>query len=112
MTEAEGCDLLYRVFTARGYEIARNVPVSLEGVSFSADGWDARRRVGFEYLTHASRDHVDLSAKEREGLEALLEAGKVFVFVVDELDVGAPADLEWAAQRFLDAVEARVGRPS
>lgn len=112
MTEAEGCELLHRVFATRGYQIARDVQVTFEGVSFFADGWDSAKRVGFEYLTHEAGDHADLDAGERQRLEMLLEAGKVSVFIIDETEVDEPGTLEWAAHRFLDAVEARTGRGS
>jgi hypothetical protein len=47
LSEAAGCDLLSKVFRARGYTIARNLQFREYGVEFHADGWDAKARVGF-----------------------------------------------------------------
>ena len=49
--EAEGCSILARVFESRGYRIARDVGLELGDIEFTADGWDAGAKVGFEYMT-------------------------------------------------------------
>jgi hypothetical protein len=50
LSEFDGCDLLARLFRARGYAIKRNQIFREYGVEFHVDGWDAKARVGFEYL--------------------------------------------------------------
>lgn len=109
LTEVEGCELLTRVFTARGYQIARDVPIDLPGVAFVADGWDANKRVGFEYMTRAAGDHLDLEGPEIAALAAMMERGELAIFVIDEVVIADPAELEWAAGAFLDEVERRRG---
>lgn len=109
LTEAEGCELLTRVFTARGYRIARDVALDLPGAAFVADGWDAERRVGFEYMTRESGDHLDLEGPEIAALAAMMDRGELYIFVIDEVAIADPAELEWAAGAFLDEVERRRG---
>jgi hypothetical protein len=107
LDEAQGCEVLARVFAARGFRVARDVAFCEGGVQFVADGWDAETRVGFEYLTHAAGDHLDLRPEELAELEARMQRGELFFFVIDETDVGSEADLAWAAERFLDEVKRR-----
>ena len=57
LSETKACDLLARLFRARGYTIARNISFREYGVSFHIDGWDAKARVGFEFLTSEDEDH-------------------------------------------------------
>ena len=99
--------ILAKAFSERGYAIERDVELQLPGVAFTADGWDPQARVGFEYLTHAAGDHLDLSMDEIEALAALMERGEVYVLLVDEHDVDTADDLAWAAARFLDEVDRR-----
>ncbi|MCH9688994.1 MAG: hypothetical protein K0V04_46605 [Deltaproteobacteria bacterium] len=107
LDEDQGCAVLTRVFNARGYQVERDVPFEEGTVAFTADGWDAASRVGFEYLTHAAGDHRDLTPDEIETLAARMEQGELFLFIIDERQVDTADDLEWAAQRFLDEVQRR-----
>ena len=102
--------ILTKAFADRGYAIQRDVALELPGVAFTADGWDPEAKVGFEYLTHAAGDHLDLSLDEIAALTALIERGEVYVLLVDEHDVDTPDDLAWAAARFLDEVDRRRGQ--
>ena len=68
LSETEGCDLLARLFRARGYAIQRNVLFREYGVEFHIDGWDAKARVGFEFLTSEDDDHDDLTLDEYQAL--------------------------------------------
>ncbi|KIG15080.1 hypothetical protein DB30_06112 [Enhygromyxa salina] len=95
------------VFERRGYSLARDIELRFEGVAFTADGWDAAAKVGFEYLTHAAGDHLDLTADEMAVLGAMIERGELFMLLIDEHEVDSVQDLEWAAERFLDAVAER-----
>ncbi len=107
ISEADGCDLLARVFTSRGYTVGRDIFFDEEGVTCTLDGWDAEARVGFEYLTRSAGDHEDLTSDELGRLAARIERGELYVFIVDERDVVDPAELEEAAKLFLDEVERR-----
>lgn len=107
--ETEGCEILQSVFTARGYQIQRDVAFAEAGVSFNADGWDPTTRVGFEYLTSEAEDRKDLSQDEMTELAARMDRGELFILIVDEAEVDDPETLRFAANKFLDEVERRRG---
>ena len=109
LSETEGCDVLARVFSERGYAIARDVAFDERGVTCTLDGWDGAARVGFEYMTHAAGDHDDLTSDELGRLAARMERGELYVFIVDERDVAGAGELEGAASMFLDEVSKRRG---
>jgi hypothetical protein len=106
LSEAAGCDLLAKVFRARGYTIARNLQFREYGVEFHIDGWDAKARVGFEYLSSEDEDHDDLSVVEYQALMEQQRRGELSLFVIDEVEPFSAADLEEQANEFLDEVEA------
>ena len=106
LSEAAGCDLLVKVFRARGYTIARNLQFREYGVEFHVDGWDAKARVGFEYLSSEDDDHDDLSVVEYQALMEQQRRGELSLFVIDEVEPYSAADLEEQANEFLDEVEA------
>lgn len=108
--EREGCAILTKVFTKRGYAIERDVALELSGVSFNADGWDAEARVGFEYLTHEAGDYLDLGPDELTALSTMMERGELYILLIDEHEVDGAGDLAWAAERFLDEVAKRRAR--
>jgi hypothetical protein len=110
INEQEGCDILERVFRARGYDVARNVLFAEGSVEFHADGWDAKKRVGFEYLTSEAADHDDLTSDEYAALSAQMLAGALHFFIVDEVEVEDEAELVQAATKFLDEVERKRAR--
>ena len=113
LSEAAGCDLLAKVFRARGYTIARNLQFREYGVEFHVDGWDAKARVGFEYLSSEDDDHDDLSVVEYQALMEQQRGGELSLFVIDEVEPISAADLEEKANEFLDEVEAaRAARRS
>ena len=113
LSEAAGCDLLAKVFRARGYTIARNLQFREYGVEFHVDGWDAKARVGFEYLSSEDDDHDDLSVVEYQALMEQQRRGELSRFVIDEGEPISAADLEEQANEFLDEVEAaRAARRS
>ena len=104
LTESEGCELLARVFRARGYAIRRNVTFREYGVAFKVDGWDAKARVGFEFLSSEADDHHELSLGEFKRLMAAQQRGELALFVIDESEQLSAQDLTHAADEFLDAV--------
>jgi hypothetical protein len=113
LSETQGCDLLSRLFTKRGYAIKRNVQFREYGVEFHIDGWDPQARVGFEFLTSEDEDHDDLSLVEYKALMEEQRRGGLSLFVIDEVEPISAADLEEQANEFLDEVEAaRAARRS
>jgi hypothetical protein len=116
LSETQGCDLLARLFKARGYTISRNQQFREYGVEFHIDGWDPQARVGFEFLTSEDEDHVDLSLDEYKTLTAAQRRGELALFIVDEVEPLSAEDLALEAHEFLDevanAARARLARSS
>jgi hypothetical protein len=104
LSETEGCDLLARLFRARGYAIARNLLFREYGVEFHVDGWDAKKRVGFEFLTSEDDDHDDLDLPEYQTLAAAQQRGELALFIIDEVEPLSASDLALQANEFLDEV--------
>jgi hypothetical protein len=105
LSETEGCDLLSRLFRARGYAIARNLLFREYGVEFHIDGWDAKKRVGFEFLSSEDDDHDDLDLSEYQTLSAAQQRGELALFIIDEVEPLSAADLALQANDFLDEVD-------
>ena len=105
LSETEGCELLARLFRARGYAIARNLVFREYGVEFHVDGWDAKKRVGFEFLSSEDDDHDDLSLSEYQALGAAQQRGELALFIIDEVEPLSAADLALQANEFLDEVD-------
>jgi hypothetical protein len=114
LSEIQGCDLLARLFKARGYSIARNQQFREYGVEFHIDGWDPKARVGFEFLTSEDEDHVDLTLEEYKTLSAAQRRGELALFIIDEVEPLSAEDLALEAHEFLDevadAARARIAR--
>lgn len=104
LSETKACDLLAGLFRARGYTIVRNIPFREYGVSFHIDGWDAKARVGFEFLTSEDEDHDDLTLDEYKTLMAAQQRGELSLFVIDEVEPLSTADLAESVEEFLDEV--------
>jgi len=85
--------------------VEENVPFTEAGVEFEIDGWDAKARVGFEYLTEEAGDHAELPPATVERLERAMEDESLFVFLIDESEGLDEAALSEAAEAFLDRVE-------
>jgi len=111
LSETTACDLLARLFKKRGYAIMRNVMFREYGASFHIDGWDAKKRVGFEFLTSEDDDHDDLSLAEYQTLMAAQQRGELALFILDEVEPLSAADLTETANAFLDEVEAAASTP-
>ncbi len=108
LSETKACDLLARLFRSRGYTIARNIPFREYGVSFHIDGWDAKARVGFEFLTSEDEDHDDLTLDEYKTLMAAQQRGELSLFVIDEVEPLSTADLTEMTEEFLDEMAQAV----
>lgn len=108
LSETEGCDLLTRLFKARGFAIERNVLFREYGVEFHVDGWDAKARVGFEFLTSEDDDHDDLTVEEYQTLATAQQKGELSLFILDEVEPLSAKDLAASAHEFLDEVAEAV----
>lgn len=104
LTETEGCNLLARLFTKRGYAIKRNLQFREYGVEFHIDGWDPKARVGFEFLTSEDDDHDDLTLDEYKALTAAQRRGELALFIIDEVEPLSAEALSAEAHEFLDEV--------
>lgn len=111
LSETTACDLLARLFKKRGYAVMRNLTFREYGVSFHIDGWDARKRVGFEFLTSEDDDHDDLTLAEYQTLMAAQQRGELALFIIDEVEPISASDLAETANAFLDEVEAAAATP-
>jgi hypothetical protein len=109
LSEKDGCRVLKAAFEEAGFAIAESVPFDREGVSFTADGWDAEARVGYEYMTREDGDHEDLDPEVLTRLGEWANAGELFFFVIDETDVLDEGELREAAEAFLAEVARRRG---
>lgn len=107
LSEARGCEVLKSLFEARGFRIAEDFPFREGRVAFNVDGWDPGARVGYEYMTHAARDHADLEPDELLQISEWNQAGHLYLFIVDETEVDSEDELSAAANAFLDEVEQR-----
>ena len=110
LREDQGCQILAGVFAARGYPVKRDVPFAEGKVSFEIDGFNAEHRVGFEFRTDEAGDKDDLDDDELLELARRMEAGELFIFVIDDVSVDSEADLAQYAHGFLNEVERRVGK--
>jgi hypothetical protein len=99
MTELEGCAVLKARFEAAGCRIIENHP--LGEVPIELDGWDAERRVGYEWITTEAGDRDEVTPEVVAALEHKMAAGELYVLLVDEYDVDGPEELARAADRFL-----------
>jgi len=106
LSEIEGCDLLEKLFAARGYRLARNIVFREYGVTFHIDAWDAAARVGFEFLTSEDDDHDDLTLEGYKTLMAAQQRGELSLFIIDEVETLSAAELTATAHDFLDEVAA------
>jgi len=101
MTEKDACALLKARFQKAGYKIAENVAFDEDGVAFEVDGFDAAKRVGYEYITDEAGDTWDVGSDVVAALEARRDAGELFILVVGEADAPDAAALGRAADLFL-----------
>lgn len=106
LSETKACDLLARLFRGRGYKITRNIVFREYGVSFHIDGWDAKARVGFEFLSSEDEDHDDLTLREYQTLMAAQQRGELALLILDEVEPLSVTDLQGMANEFLDEVAA------
>jgi hypothetical protein len=100
-SEAEGRKVLKAAFTDAGYEIVEDYKFVEDGVEVTFDGFDPKRRVGYEYLTPEMNDKADFTDKEIGKLLTKNAQGKVHVLMIDGDGKPDPAMIEYLAKKFL-----------
>lgn len=101
LTEAQGRQVLHKVFSAAGYQIAEHVPFPIASGTIHLDGFDAVRRVGYEYISTEDGDRDEITPEVMAELDRGNAAGDFHVLLVDEKDVESAEELEAASQAFL-----------
>ena len=106
MEERSACAQLKRRFEAAGFHIQENLRFDEDGVWFEIDGFDAARRVGYEYLTEEAGDGWDVDGTVIAKLAERRKRGELHVLVIDEADAPDAAALDRAIDGFLDELRA------
>jgi len=109
--ERFACAQLKRRFEAAGFRIAENQLFDENGVRFEIDGFDADRRVGYEYTTREAGDGWDVDGQVVAALAERGERGELHVLVVDEADAPDAAALDRAIDRVLASLRERGVTP-
>ena len=94
-------------FEAAGLTIVEDHRLEVDGHVIDADGFDAGRGIGYEYLTREAGDLAELHPAAVAALEKHAAAGDVILFLVDEMDVAGPDELGALADGFLATLRAR-----
>ena len=102
MDERKACALLKHRFEEAGFKIAENISFDEKSVRFEIDGFDAERRVGYEYVTREAGDDWDVDGAVIEALAQRRKAGELYVLVVDEADAPDEAGLSAAIEEFFE----------
>jgi len=102
--ERAACAQLKQRFEAAGFRIAENQAFDEDGVRFEIDGFDAGRRVGYEYITREAGDGWDVDGDVIAALEERRKRGELHVLFVDEDDAPDKASLDAAIDRFLETL--------
>jgi hypothetical protein len=101
MDERKAATFLKQRFEAAGFRIAENVSLDEGGLRFEVDGYDAEKRVGYEYVTEEAGDSWDVDGDVIAELAARRERGELSILVVTEDDAPDEASLGRAADAFL-----------
>jgi hypothetical protein len=113
MEESAACALLKARFEAAGYRIAENIDFDEDGVRFELDGFDAARRVGYEFVSSDAGDGWDVDDAVVAALAARRDKGELFVLVIDERDAPDAGALGAKADAFLAAIpKAETKKPT
>jgi hypothetical protein len=104
MEERAACAQLKRRFEAAGFHIKENQTFDEGGIRFDIDGYDAARRVGYEYVTDEAGDGWDVDGDVITALAERHQRGELHVLVVDEDDAPDAASLDHAIDEFLKTV--------
>ena len=106
MEERSACAQLKRRFEAAGFHIKVNQRFDEDGVWFEIDGFDAARRVGYEYVTQEAGDGWDVDDDVISRLTERRKRGELHVLVVDEADAPDAASLDRVIDAFFGELAA------
>lgn len=101
MQERQASALLKARFESAGFTIAENVTLDEDGLRFEVDGFDADKRVGYEYVTAEAGDSWDVDGDVIAELAARRARGEIRILVVNEQEAPDEASLGRAADAFL-----------
>ena len=101
MEERAACALLKARFEQAGFRIAEHQSFDENGIRFEIDGFDAERRVGYEYVTEEAGDGWDVDGDVIAALEARRKNGELHILVVDEAQAPDEASLRRRADAFI-----------
>jgi len=107
LTEAEGRAVLKAAFVTAGYNIVEDFDFEEDGVKVNLDGWDAARRVGYEYLTKEARDREDFSIEEIGMLHRRQRDHKLHLLLIDGEGNPDRELMEYLADKFLRELRMR-----
>ena len=111
--ERAACAHLKRRFEAAGFRIKENQTFDEHGVWFEMDGFDAERRVGYEYVTAEAGDGWDVDGEVIAALAERRRRGEIHVLIIDEEDAPDAASLDEAIDSFLAGLPQRApGAPA
>jgi len=99
--ERAACAQLKRRFEAAGFRIQEHQAFDEDGVRFEIDGFDAERRVGYEYITQEAGDGWDVDDDVIAALAERRKRGELHVLVIDEADAPDADALDRAIDGFL-----------
>jgi len=105
--ERFACAQLKQRFEAAGFHIKENQLFDEDGVRFEIDGFDADRRVGYEYITDEAGDGWDVDDDVIAALAERRERGELHVLIVDEADAPDKASLDESIDEFLEDLHKR-----
>ena len=110
MEERAACAHLKRRFEAAGFRIKENQTFDEHGVWFEMDGFDAERRVGYEYVTAEAGDGWDVDGDVIAALADRRRRGEIHVLIIDEEDAPDAASLDHAIDEFLAGLPPRAAQ--
>jgi len=102
--ERAACAQLKKRFEAAGFRIKEHLSFDEDGVRFDIDGYDAARRVGYEYVTDEAGDGWDVDDEVIAKLAERGKRGEIHVLIIDEDDAPDAAALDAAIDAFLKAL--------
>jgi hypothetical protein len=101
LKEAEGRKVLREAFRAAGYEVVEDYLFDEGGVRITLDGWDARHRVGYEYITAEGGDRDEFRTENIGKLVRRMERGELHLLLVDGAGRPDGEMMEFLAHDFL-----------
>lgn len=87
VAESLARELIFRRMAKDGYQLTHDYAFSHEDLLVTLDGFDAERKVGFQYVSHADADVVtDVDHSVEDKLRDLSVRGNVHILVIHDHD--------------------------